>query len=313
MPWFYLKYYENAGNIKGAIECLLLCQDYESIKRRVDEITPQWPHLEYITKRLLSNGKHELAVECQKKVDTKLAMDTYVSLNKWEEASSLAESDGLRSLLHKHALTRYQELLQDNQPLLAFHLCQCVGLSSDAAIILSDLVVKNTTKENIISHSIAKKIFILAAKQAKRHREKKIDMSQLNLHGGKKDTSDIISSIEKLMDSNSDKPEKLKNSIEILKHPWRNTAAHHYFLMAHAYFYNNKMENAMKVAILCSNFVEILNPLKVYSLIALTSYLSGYLEVCSTALTKFKEIDGIDKLTTSSIETLVRLYFLLGL
>ena len=95
-------------------------------------------------------------------------------------------------------------------------------------------------------------------------------------------------------------------SDKIFKYSWQSAAAQHYFLIAHEYFYNDNMDNAMKVAICCCSFLEILNPLKVYSLIALTSYLSGYLEICSTALTKLKTLlDKNDQATISSIETMV--------
>jgi WD repeat-containing protein 35 len=68
--------------------------------------------------------------------------------------------------------------------------------------------------------------------------------------------------------------------------------------------YSGKIEIAMKAAIRCCEFIDILNSVQVYSLIALTSYMSKYFEVCSMSLTKLLTLDNIDKTSILLIQKL---------
>ena len=62
----------------------------------------------------------------------------------------------------------------------------------------------------------------------------------------------------------------------------------------------------MKAAIHCCSFKDTLEPVRVFALIAMTSYLAGYLAICSHVLTRLRSMDIKDKETDSSLEVLVR-------
>jgi WD repeat-containing protein 35 len=272
------------------------------VQRIIDGLDSKSPWLKDVTQLLLTNGLYKLAITCQKKIDMKLALDTCVNLSMWEEASYLADEGGLRSDLEQIVKGKTRELLKQDEHLRALELCQCVDLASDAAEILCRLA---ESKKGNIPPAIAKKLFILAAKQVERHREKAIDMSQLTKPRGGKATSDIASSIGKFMDDNC-KDESAKNRMKVFSNAWRSAAAYHYFLLANKELYTGKIEIAMKAAIRCCEFIDILNSVQVYSLIALTSYMSKYFEVCSMSLTKLLTLDNIDKTSILLIQKLVR-------
>ena len=263
--------------------------------------------LEDISKQLLSNGLYALAIACQKKVSFQMALDTCVALNMWEEASIVADEGNLRSKLEIIVKEKIDNLLTNNEHLYALKLCQCMDLASDAATILCNIGESSKKAEyQTIPNGIAKKLFIMAAKQVERHREKSIDMSRLKLRGGEA-ANDIASSIGKFMDDQSHtNNENKRNVMKIFSEAWRNAAAQHYFLMAHKKLFIGKPEAAMKFAIRCCDFLDVLNSIRVYSLITLASYMSKFFEICSISLSRLMTSDEIDKATSKTIKNLVR-------
>lgn len=295
----------NANNNLRAIECLLSSQNTNMLQSIVHSLTDECPNLNDIRDRLMANGFYKLAIICEKKVDAKAALDTCVRLELWKEATSLVNESGLKDQLLNIAKDKYEKLLQQNQHFGAFQLCQSVELYSDAARILSDLIERKN-KEETIPHNMAKKIFILGAGQVERHREKVIDLKQFDIRG-RKAKGDIASSIEQLMNDDNSNVGRMKNKNDSFKKFWRNAAAHHYFLIAHTHLYTERMDLAIKSAIKCCDFNDILSPIKVFSLIALTSYLSGYYGVCSYAMTRLRLLPTVDKTINSALEILVRI------
>jgi|TARA_B110000971_G_scaffold217799_1_gene255422 WD repeat-containing protein 35 len=53
---------------------------------------------------------------------------------------------------------------------------------------------------------------------------------------------------------------------------WRGAEAYHYFLLAHRQLYGGDVDAAMKTAIRCAEFEDILDIKEIYSLVALTAY-----------------------------------------
>ncbi len=223
----------------------------------------------------------------------------------WEEAALVANEGELRPQLEKIAKKKADDLLEQNNFLNALVLCQSVDLTSDAAKILCQLAESRNTKHGSdIPHHTAKKIFILAAKQVERHRDKTIDMSSLKLKGGKA-ANKIASSIEQFMDDQHCSEKSGKATMGVFDNAWKNAAAHHYIMAAHDKFQNGKAEAAMIMAIRCCEYIDILNPMEVYSLIALSSYISKFYEVCSMSLSRLRTLKNIDKTSSESAEKLV--------
>ncbi|CAM9187739.1 unnamed protein product [Chrysoparadoxa australica] len=60
----------------------------------------------------------------------------------------------------------------------------------------------------------------------------------------------------------------------------------------------------MKTAMRCAEFEDILEPLDIYSLIALAAYHSGYFGVCSAAFVKLETLQGLAPEVTDALQTL---------
>lgn len=297
------KYYTITKKYIQAIQNLLKCNDIGCIESIVTSLTAQSPCLKRATDILLSNGYYKLAIMCQKKVNIKAAMETCISLAMWDEATILANEDGLRRELVNGAKQKYQELLSKNRFVEALHICNIVGLHSEAVNILSELVKRG---QSMMPYCIIKKIFVLAAKQIERNKDKRIDLCQMSRRG-QKERIDVAASIERMLkDQHGQSKQHNIRNIEILKTSWQKAAGWHYFLIAHHHLYNDDMEYAMKAAIHCCSFKDTLEPVRVFSLIAMTSYLAGYLAICSHALTRLRSMDIKDKEIDSSLEVLVR-------
>ena len=76
------------------------------------------------------------------------------------------------------------------------------------------------------------------------------------------------------------------SSSKVMDNAWRGAAAYHYYILSWRQYYRGNIEASLKTSIRCcaSEYDGLLNKTDVYSLVALTSYLSGQHDVCSFAL-----------------------------
>ncbi|CAM9429621.1 unnamed protein product, partial [Laminaria digitata] len=77
---------------------------------------------------------------------------------------------------------------------------------------------------------------------------------------------------------------------QVLDSAWRGAEAYHYYMLAQRQLYNGKAGRAVRTAIRCAEFEDILSPWDVYCLVALTAYHSGYMGVCSRAFVKLETL-----------------------
>ncbi|CAM9367320.1 unnamed protein product, partial [Discosporangium mesarthrocarpum] len=78
----------------------------------------------------------------------------------------------------------------------------------------------------------------------------------------------------------------------VLDSAWRGAEAYHYYMLAQRQLYSGNVEQAMRTAIRCAEFEDILEAWDVYCLVALAAYLSGFMGVCSRAFVKLETLSG---------------------
>jgi len=91
---------------------------------------------------------------------------------------------------------------------------------------------------------------------------------------------------------------------------WRGAEAYHYYLLAHRQLYKGDVDSAMKTAIRCAEFEDVLDRREIYSLIALTAYHSSHLNICSRAFIKLETLPDLDKKTAEGIQNLALKIFI---
>mmetsp|Transcript_8487 Transcript_8487/g.12312 ORF Transcript_8487/g.12312 Transcript_8487/m.12312 type:complete len:122 (+) Transcript_8487:285-650(+) len=112
--------------------------------------------------------------------------------------------------------------------------------------------------------------------------------------------------LDTLMSSDADS-RGIGLSGRILDSAWRGAAAYHYHMLAHRQLYVGQAESAMYSSIRCSEYEDVLDPVDIYSLIALASFHSGHLDICNSAFIKLETLPNLEKKATDAFQALVRL------
>lgn len=126
---------------------------------------------------------------------------------------------------------------------------------------------------------------VLAALEVERFRKKVLDATLNNTAAGRDIAATTAQTLDNLMtvDRESGKSRVLDNA-------WRGAAAYHYQLLAHRQLYAGHVDAAMKTAIRCAEFEDILGARDVYSLIALAAFHNRHFGLCSRAFIKLETL-----------------------
>ena len=73
---------------------------------------------------------------------------------------------------------------------------------------------------------------------------------------------------------------------------WRGAEAYHFFIMSLNLLYRGDMHFAMECARELQQYDDILDSQRVYSILAITSYKSGYYATCSSAFVKLESLES---------------------
>jgi len=85
---------------------------------------------------------------------------------------------------------------------------------------------------------------------------------------------------------------------------WRGAEAYHFFMLAQNQLYNaqsgafdrkteSPFDACMRTSLRLMEYEDILDPVDIYSMIALTCYYNGFNQQCSRAFTKLETMDGV--------------------
>jgi len=296
-------YYAQAKNLEKLVQCYYKLEDYSGMERAVEQISDGDPMLMKVGKMFESVGMYKQSTRCfQKAGDVKAAIDTCVLLNQWEEAVKLAEEGGfaqIEGLLAKYA----GHLLSKGDKLQAVELYRKADKATEAARLLAG-IAEDVGKRQV-DPLRAKKLHVLAALEVERYRKKALDLSQMTTKG-KTMAATTAATLDTLMTADAESRADGVGSAgsKVMDNAWRGAEAYHYFLLAHRQLYSGDIESAMKTAIRCAEFEDILDPKDIYSLVALTAYHSGNFGICSRAFIKIETLPGLDKKYADAIQTL---------
>ncbi|OUC41443.1 WD domain, G-beta repeat protein [Trichinella nativa] len=199
-------------------------------------------------------------------------------------------SKQLTKLLKSH--TKYQIVEQSNeitaskniaQVVDAVRSCQKAGRYLEAAKLLHQLTKTDTVKTSGLS--IMKQIHVLVALLIEEHK-KRLKLKQSSKKDKDKTNNAILSDL--LEDEN-----KFENS-NLIENAWKGAKAYHFYTLGQRSLYNGDLHTALKIANYLCNFEDIINPVEIYSFLALTSGHCGQFATCSKAFVK------LEKLTSSN-------------
>ena len=251
------------------------------------------------------------AVQCFEKIgDIESALNTCVLLSRWEDAMKIAETEGLVPRIEGLITKQVEAFLKKGHKLQAVELYRQINKPAEAAKLLAELAEEMGKKAG--DPLTAKKLHILAAHEVERYRDKTMDLSGLSARGHGTVENSTATTLVTILHSDIDVQDN-RSSSKVMDSAWRGAAAFHYFLLANKQVYGGDYEGAMKTAIRCSEFEDILDSFDIYSLIALASHKSNYFGVCSRAFVKMKSLPSLDDYISEYIHNLVSFVFLLFL
>ncbi|KAG7199655.1 hypothetical protein KM043_014248 [Ampulex compressa] len=277
------EYYEKSRNLEKLIQCYYKLEDYLQLAATVDQLPDKSPVLKMVARMLASVGMCSQAVAAYIKYgDVKLAVDTCVRLNHWDQAVELAKTYKMAQigeLLSKYA----NHLLSNGKRLQAIELYKKANYNLEAAKLLLKLAEEQAkTRSNPLR---VKKIYVLAALLIEDHIN-----SVPAIKGGR---SNVVMG---LSENNED--------TRVIENAWRGAEAYHFLLLAHRQMYDGNFDAAMKTALRLREYEDILDAEDIYCLLALSSAVNHAFATCSKAFIKLEALDTITESAKEEYEQL---------
>ncbi|KAL1244860.1 WD repeat-containing protein [Trichinella spiralis] len=255
-------YYELAHASEKLIQAYYLLDRFDDLRKLVDSLT-DFDGLKKTAVLFSSGGLYNEAevalLKCKECESNNLEMTNL--------------SKQLTKLFKSH--TQYQIVEQSNeitaskniaQVVDAVRSCQKAGRYLEAAKLLHQLAKTDTVKTSGLS--IMKQIHVLVALLIEEHK-KRLKLKQSSKKDKDKTNNAILSDL--LEDEN-----KFENS-NLIENAWKGAKAYHFYTLGQRFLYNGDLHTALKIANYLCNFEDIINPVEIYSFLALTSGHCGHL------------------------------------
>lgn len=305
------QYFAQSRNLARLAECHFRLDNFAELSKLRLEVADGTPLLSTLGPRFEAVGMAEEAVDCYVRAgDPKAAVDCCVALNRWSQALELAERYDFPQV--EGLLTRFAgSLLTTNRHLQAVELYRVANKPQEAALLTAD--VAEQAARALVKPLLAKKLHILAALEVERHRKKTIDQAtQATLNAGGVGTTvaqATAATLDTLMMTTLDTQTTMggagnKKKSSTFSSAWRGAAAYHYYMLAHKQFYAGNLDQAMKTAIRCCEYDDVLSSKDVYSLLCVTALKNKFFGVCSRAFVKLETLPALEEKERDEIQTL---------
>eukprot|EP00899_Mesostigma_viride_P008010 jgi/Mesvir1/1720/Mv21173-RA.1 len=282
-----VQYYAQAKNSERLVECFYMLEDFSGLEKLIYAVPEGSPLLPDIAEKFLSVGLCEQAVAGYLKAgEVKAAIDCCVLLNQWDQAVELAEKHDLQQI--EALLTKYaNHLLDKAKPLHAIELYRKAGRHTEAAKLLNDLA--NKAAKSRVNPMRVKKLYVLAGLEIELFKKKTLDLQMGDGGGRKTQVGTAAATLDGLMVH-----EAATQNNKALENAWRGAEAYHLLLLAHRQLYNNQIDAAMKTSLRLREYEDLLEPVDLFSFLALTCFYNKYYRQCSNAINKLEMLDGVD-------------------
>eukprot|EP01052_Picozoa_sp_SAG31_P004072 SAG31_NODE_165_length_21701_cov_9.786409_4_plen_333_part_00 len=233
----------------------------------------------------------------------KLAIETCMLLNQWDKAVELAEENNFPAI--EGVMSKYaNQLLAKGKTIQAINLYRKANRHTETAKLLIKLA--RECKEKRAEPDFIKKIYVLAAHEIETYRNETLNMQ---MGGGattqKGGATTFVDQTQQTL-NNLMTHDTATSSDKELEIGWRGAEAYHFFMMAQSQLYSAQSSNhrfdhkseqpfeaCMRTSLRLMDYEDILDPVDVYSLIALTCYYNGFNQQCSRAFTKLETMDNV--------------------
>ncbi|KAI0210975.1 WD repeat-containing protein 35 [Lamellibrachia satsuma] len=289
-------YYIQGRNQERLAECYYMLEDYVGLTQMMMALPENHKLLPDIAEMFVTVGMCEEAVAAYIKSNkVKSAIDTCVQLNQWNQAIDLAKQHNMQeigTLLAKYA----QHLLEKNKVINAIELYRRASHYLEAAKLLYKLAEDETKKKG--KPLRIKKLYVLAALLVEQYHEqmKMTSRSKVKNKKGAEASSALAGLLEEDSISISD--------TKFIDNAWHGAEAYHFYLLAQSQLFEGQVDSATKTALHLREYDDIIDPVEIYSLLALVSCNSRAFGICSKAFIKLESLESLTKEQRQNFEEL---------
>ena len=281
-----VQYYAQAKNARALIECYYILEEFAGLEKLIQILPEGSPLLLNIATKFQSIGMSENATAAfLKSGNIKAAVDCCVLLNHWNEAVRLAEKHKfpqIEGLLSKYAT----HLLEKGSTMQAIELYRKAKKNTQAAALLANL--GDDVGKAKVNPLRAKKLHVLAALEVENFRKRTLDSPALGL--GMTAAQSTAATLDSLMQHDAATGEN-----KALDKAWRGAEGYHLYLLAQRQLYAGNSVGAMQTACQLRRYDDVICPVDVYSIIALTAYYNKAFGICSKAFVKLESLPSLSE------------------
>mmetsp|Transcript_15599 Transcript_15599/g.37800 ORF Transcript_15599/g.37800 Transcript_15599/m.37800 type:complete len:1119 (+) Transcript_15599:1703-5059(+) len=297
-------YHAQAQNTEKLVECFYALEDYQGLEKLINMLPEGSQLLCNIGVKFVSVGLCEPAVTAYLRAgDVKAAVDACILLNQWDQAVALAEKHNfqqIEGLLGKYA----GHLLEKEKKIAAIDLYRKANKHTEVASLLAQLAKTSAAAKACPLR--VKKLYVLAALEVSKFRQIALvaDMS-VQTHGitANKGTV-VVQTLDGLMTL-----DQVASENSAIEGSWRGAEAYHFWLLAHRQLYDGQFEYARRTSLILLEYEDLLEPVDIYSFIAISSYYSKHYGRCSKAFMKLESIPELSREKLDSFSDLATSIF----
>ena len=211
------------------------------------------------------------------------AIAVCVELNQWDQAVKLASEHNVTeidALLAKYA----SHLLSKDKLVEAIELYRQAKHYLDAAKHLFQLAQKMSTT---LAPLRCKQLYILGALEIENYIE------------SKRSGSDPTRSV---LDGLLEEDALEESYARMLENPWRGAEAYHFLLLAQRQLYAGHYNEALRTAVRLADYDDLLDPMQVYSVLALAAIATNNYALCSKAFIKMEALGSPEDKMRQQVE-----------
>ncbi|KAJ3337585.1 hypothetical protein HDU93_000828 [Gonapodya sp. JEL0774] len=273
-------WYKRSNNVAMQVEGLYMSQDWEGLSKMVD-VVEDGDVLKDLAVKLTTVGMWESAVAAYLKAgDQKAAVDACIYLNQWAEALRLAQ--GAQAVEVRGNLEKFAcYLLDRGRRMECVELYRCAGMPGRSATMLYDMANEVAQDPNVEPLS-AKKMFVLAALEAGRYKDGKRGVDHATMDGGHATLDALLTASD---------PVATGQTVRLPENLWKAAEAWHYYMLAQSQFYAGDVEPGYVTALHLKSFDDVLDPRRIFALLAILSFQTGRVATGGKALGKLESME----------------------
>ncbi|KAH7444660.1 hypothetical protein KP509_02G086900 [Ceratopteris richardii] len=271
------KFYERSKNYACIAYCLQKLGDWKTLDGLMKSLKKGDPLLLYMANQFWSVGMCKEAVAAfTKHGSTMESIECCLDLNMWKMAYELGQKYDQESFVNDSFNQYIEYLLKIGNYTLAIEASEAAQQNILAAKLLKAFADKLRDKQ--VSSQILKQVYVLMA---------------LNIGKWKTSARSL-----KVNDSSME---------SVIERPWHYAEAYHLWACVHQHLYMNDFEDAFRASIFLSEYEDILDVHKLYSLQAVASYYAKKMDYCISAFKKLEEINFSQINTKENMMSLAKL------